>query len=165
MLKVASFDFNTFTQPLTHIVYDARTFFRRNLVPSARQSHFQRVNGGVLSSWDFLRQDKPHGVVHRFKSGEFGGQTSLPQKPGNSSSQTAIVDRAKCAGAQSCWSVKPSGPKCPDAHGSRGGPTADSRQILSSRSWRFARWRSVASVKSSFPAFGAKMFGRRTRRT
>jgi len=64
VLKIATLGLKTFSQSLANISDDARTRFHRNLIQGARQSRFDRVDGSVSCSQDFLLQDIPDGVVH-----------------------------------------------------------------------------------------------------
>ncbi len=50
MLKIGSFDLNTFTEPLSKIADDGRILFHRNFIPGV-------VSGGSIELADILQRD------------------------------------------------------------------------------------------------------------
>lgn len=94
MLKIFFFGFSTFTQTFLKISSAGRTLIQRNFASRALAIFSASTMAYRVAEISCNRMDQTEQSIG-FRCGGLGGQTSLSQKPGNSSLQKAIVELAQ----------------------------------------------------------------------
>ena len=105
---MSTFKLNAWLQPLAKRSYCLINGSLRQLVPNVLQRCLQLIDicrlwtQTIVSGHHF----SPNMVNSVFRSGEFGGHSSLSMKSGQFITRKSWVSFAVCGGAPSCWNMK-----------------------------------------------------------